>query len=176
MNAESKLFELGYDFSHIVPIPADLSCTTTVEAGAVSLGVEYRSLDESTPVVMVEADGSTSTKTSEVTDSGVSLHVFDTATGDERLRFDAFDDDPHYHYLNPGTLNRLVVFDRAANGDMIDWAMAAIRYRLRDMLVLAEAGELADQVDDAKTAAALDEVAKLVEVHLGPRPQPAQAR
>jgi hypothetical protein len=165
MDALPKAFELGYNFSHIIPVPPDPERTTYVEAGAVSLGVEYRSLNEDTKVQTIGPDGTITVKGVSMTESGLSIHVCETATGEERLRFDDLDEDPHYHYMNPGTYNHLVVYDRAANGDMMRWAMGAIRQHLRTMLTSAQAGELAAKVDDEKLASALEEVSRLVEQH-----------
>ena len=33
-------------------------------------------------------------------DEGVTIHVFDADDGHEYLRFDVFDDEPHYHYIH----------------------------------------------------------------------------
>ncbi|MCU1614588.1 MAG: hypothetical protein JWO98_2128 [Frankiales bacterium] len=165
MEAGSRNFELGYDFSHIVPIPHDADSTAYVSAGAVELGLEYRSLDQDTQVETIAPDGTTVVRQVELVESGLSIHVFDAAKRTERLRFDDLDDDPHYHYLDPGKLNHLVVYDRAANGDMMEWAMAAIGANLRAMLTEARAEELAAQVDDALLASALQELRGLVAKH-----------
>jgi hypothetical protein len=158
-------FELGYDFSHIIPVPHDPDSTAYVHAGAVDLGLEYRSLDQDTQVETVAPDGTTTIKQVELVESGLSIHVFDAATRAERLRFDDLDDDPHYHYIDPGKRNHLVVYDRNANGDMMEWAMAAIGANLRPMLTEAGAGELAAQVDDALLSSALEELRELVAKH-----------
>src|SRR3954467_10140643 len=101
MDTISDTFRLGYDFSHIVPVPHDPASTTYVPAGAVTLGLEYRSLDENTAVETIDESGNVVVKTVEMVESGLSVHLFDTATMGERLRFDDLDENPHYHYLEP---------------------------------------------------------------------------
>ena len=162
MESVDSKFALGYDFSHIVPVPHDPDSTTYVDAGAVSLGLEYRSLDQDTRVETIAPDGTVTVKAVELVESGLSIHVFDAATRTERLRFDDLDADPHYHYLDPGRTNQLVVYDRAANGDMMAWAIGAIRANLRSMLVAAGATDLAAEVDDGRLGPALDELDRLV--------------
>ena len=162
MDTITDTFALGHDFSHIVPVPHDPACTEYVVAGAVTLGLEYRSLDQDTRVETIDADGHVVVKTVEMVESGLSIHVFDTETMGERLRFDDLDEDPHYHYLDPGTRNYLVVYDRNANGDMMAWALTSVRHRLPQMLAFAGAEALAAQVDEALLGPALDQLGGLV--------------
>jgi hypothetical protein len=98
------------------------------------------------------------------TDSGVSLHVVDKASGHELLRFDAFDDGPHYHYIRPsGDHNEVVPFDRVANGDPLDWSLERLRTRLPEMLTRAGGDAAAAQLEAAACTAALDRVAALAD-------------
>ncbi len=47
------------------------------------------------------------------------------ADGHEYLRFDAFDDDPHYHYVQPtGDHNQVVTFDADADGPVLPWVLS----------------------------------------------------
>ena len=79
-------------------------------------------------------------------DCGVSLHVFAThPDGDrlEHLRFDCFDEDPHYHYVDwKGQSNDMVHMDKIADGDPLAWALDRIRTRLPQMLERAGAGHI----------------------------------
>jgi hypothetical protein len=118
-------------------------------AGPITVGLEYRVLDHATDTAGP---------------SGPCLHVFATATMAEYLRFDCFRDGPHYHYLVPGGGNVQVRFDEAANGPVLDWALAAIRLRLRAMLTQAGADALAAQVDDAALAAAVEAAGALARI------------
>jgi hypothetical protein len=98
-----------------------------------------------------------------VDESGVSLHVVDAATGGEVLRFDLLDDHPHYHYIDPRGFNTVIAYDTAASGPMLDWAIEGLRTRLRSMLRMAGAGQLADRVDDAAVQRAMPEVVAIAQ-------------
>ncbi len=91
-------------------------------------------------------------------DRGWSVHVCDAATGAEYLRFDVFEGDPHYHYIHPGDHHFVVPFDRAASGDMTEWAIECLRRRLPEMLEHAGASDLAARVDRAQLEAAIPEL------------------
>jgi hypothetical protein len=96
---------LGQDYADVVPIPADPEQTRFVEAGPVRIGVEYRELDQASTFEMTAADGTATTAQQPgFADRGFSLHVHDSRTDVEHLRFDAFDAEPHYHYIVPGTM------------------------------------------------------------------------
>lgn len=127
-------------------------------AGAVTIGVEYRRVDVEVLNAGFGADF-VAEQNATIDTSGVSLHVLGTEDGQEYLRFDCFDEDPHYHYILWGTRQTIVPFDIAAGGDMLTWALAAISDRLDAMLKFAGAPELAAQVDRERVRAALDDVA-----------------
>ncbi|MDA8044508.1 MAG: hypothetical protein M0Z30_04605 [Actinomycetota bacterium] len=128
------------------PIPPVEENTTWFEAGPLAIGVEYRVLDDA--LLLQEYPDGIPTGVSGVDDSGVSLHVVDTKERREYLRFDCFDEEPHYHYLLPGQpVQRWVPFDAVANGAMLDWALERLRTRLPEMLVTAGGPELSGQVD-----------------------------
>jgi hypothetical protein len=100
-------------------------------------------------------------------DTGVSIHVCGTDDGYEYLRFDVFDDEPHYHYIHrhdDGTIeNQVVDFDPTASGDMLPWALRCLRDRLPQMLEAAGGGRLIDQIDTTKIDTVLDDVALIAE-------------
>jgi hypothetical protein len=156
-----------------VPIPPVKENTTYVQAGAVALGVEYRQLNDdivnahaaSDPNVarVVAAAEKVLKKDGEAYNGqGVSIHVFDAHTDDEYLRFDDFDDDPHYHYITPGSHQVGVGFDRDANGDYLEWVYRSLGERMVEMLQCAGASELAAQIDQATIRRALSEVKDVV--------------
>src|SRR5690606_20062458 len=91
-----------------------------------------------------------------VDEAGLSLHVFDAATGAELLRFDLLDEHPHYHYINRVGFNDVVAYDATANGPMLGWAIAALRTRLPDMLRVAGADDVAARVDDSQLQPAIE--------------------
>ena len=162
MVTSASPLELGIDFSHFIPIPADAAQTTYVDGGPLRIGVEYRVLDIDTAAEVREPDGQLATGRMGFADRGFCLHVYDRATGLEHLRFDIFDDEPHYHYMMPGTSNIVVVFDSAANGDMLEWTISCLEKRLSVMLVQAGAVDLAKAVNGGLPSEAIAEVLQLV--------------
>jgi hypothetical protein len=150
-------FPLGVTYE-IDPLPLVAEDTTFFPAGAVTIGVEFRSVDEEVlkagfgEDLVAEQDATIDT-------SGVSLHVLGTDDGNEYLRFDCFDEDPHYHYILWGTKQTIVPYDLVASGDMLTWALCAISERVDAMLSFAGAPDLAGRVDKEIVRAALKEVA-----------------
>jgi hypothetical protein len=151
--------------------------TIMVEAGAVTIGVEYRYL---TGAVLTEVYGAEVARRamggrfgapdldlSSPIDSGVSVHVFDSATGEERLRFDDLDQEgrhpAHYHYMGPDGRHALGWFDPAAEGSYMPWVLERLRTRLPDMLAFAGAGDLARSIDPEVVEGALPRVIAAME-------------
>ena len=156
--------ERGVTHYDQMPIPPVEAHTTYFRAGVISLGVEYRLLDDAIAAASIlekaggDADGGV-----HFSDRGVSIHVF----GDvddvrlEFLRFDCFDEDPHYHYVNwEKRSNQMVHIDPDAEGDSLVWTMERIRTRLGPMLVRAGAGEIAAALDPKLIEAVLLDVEK----------------
>ena len=138
-------------------------------AGAVTIGVEYRFLDEATILEFYGPDARAQFDNvapagmgAVVEEDGLCLHVFGTDDGLERLRFDCFDDAPHYHYLDPHTPRNVVVdYDAVANGPMLEWALqTALGARLAVMLRHAGAAELAARLEPGAIARVLPAVAE----------------
>jgi hypothetical protein len=138
------------------------------DAGALRFGVEHRDLD---PASLIETYQDNPAYLAELlerspaggfSDSGVTVHVFDAADGREFLRFDVFDDEPHYHYIHrtddESVVNQVIDFDVVAHGPMLDWTFTTLRGRLPDMLQAAGGAELAARVDATVVARALDDV------------------
>ena len=138
-----------------LPVPAFEERTTRFVAGAVTIGVEYRLLDERTilefygPDARAKFDNVAPAGMGDVVEEdGPCVHVFGTDDGLEYLRFDCFDDAPHYHYLDPHEPRNVVVeYDAVADGPILDWAFDVVRTRLAPMLAEAGARDLADRVD-----------------------------
>ena len=97
--------------SHIIrydrmPIPPNEKLTEYFDAGNVRIGVEYRILTDDVVAeirkTLKVANGADEGQLENLDDSGVSLHVFAGAAGNqlEYLRFDCFREDPHYHYVS----------------------------------------------------------------------------
>jgi hypothetical protein len=148
------------------PEPVDRDETTMFHAGVVSFGLEYRQITEASLRETFAKMGALDDFEREVqpgfAGAGVSIHVFG-GDGHEYLRFDCFDDDPHYHYNHPpgpdGTPhNHWVPFDDVADGDILTWTLKRLRTRLRAMLVEAEGAHIASQIEDTDIAKAIDEL------------------
>jgi hypothetical protein len=146
-----------------LPVPAFEERTTRFVAGAVTIGVEHRQLDEATilafygPDARAQFDDVAPAGIGDVVqEEGLSLHIFGTEDGLEYLRFDCFDDAPHYHYLDPrATRNIVIEYDAVANGPMPPWALRTIGARLSEMLSNAGATNLAARVDRREIERAL---------------------
>jgi hypothetical protein len=149
-----------------LPVPAILAHTILLEAGAVTFGIEYRQLDEAAilreygPDSRAKFDGRRPAGMAEVVaEDGLALHVFDTRSGDEVLRFDCFEKAPHWHLLAPAISRNVVIeHDAAAHGPMLDWALRALATDLAGLLRSAGARGLAHRLDPERVAAALTSV------------------
>src|SRR5205085_6258588 len=124
---------------NIPPQPPVPENTRYLPAGALTFGVEYRELDPASLVATYEGNTAHLAELEEkspaggFTDEGVSIHVCDAADGREYLRFDIFDDEPHYHYVHhdgDAVVNNVIDFDTAAHGEMLPWAIDVLRSRL----------------------------------------------
>jgi hypothetical protein len=153
----------------IAPQPVVPENTRWFAAGVVTIGLEYRDVD---PEGLIATYADRPDQLAELiekspedgfSDEGVSLHVAETAGGHEYLRFDAFDDEPHYHYIHDGdaVVNNVIDFDVAAHGDMLTWALHCIRTRLPEMLAEAGATHLVDGLDPVTVNAVIDEIEPL---------------
>jgi hypothetical protein len=156
------------------PQPPVAENTRQLPAGSITFGVEYRDVDPASLSATYADNAAYLAELHEkspeggFSDSGVSIHVCDTEDGHEYVRFDIFDDDPHYHYIHPTApgaqiVNNVVAYDTVALGDMLTWTLERLRTRLPAMLEEAGAAELARRLDTDRVAAALDEVQALAE-------------
>jgi hypothetical protein len=140
-----------------MPIPPVKENMTVFPAGAVSIGVEFRVLTDAVVGALGLKEIAASNDYPHLDDRGVSLHVFvKTPEGNfERLRFDCFQQDPHYHYLSlKNKWQDVIHIDTHANGDPVAWSLNLIRTRLAAMLTRAEVEDAFQYVDAGK----LDEV------------------
>jgi hypothetical protein len=153
----------------IPPQPPDDSSTTYLQGGPISIGVEYRVVDQAAlretykddPAHLAELERES--PTGGFSAEGLSLHV--VLAGHEYLRFDLFDDPPHYHYVHPITAdgehrNHVVEYDAVANGPMLDWALERLRTRLPEMLAGAGAATEVTSIDQDQLADLLQRVAQ----------------
>ena len=75
------------------------------------------------------------------------------------LRFDCFENEPHYHYIEQAAGANIVVrIDELAVGDPVDFSLACVEHHLADMLrncgVADLADEVAEQHDEVKAVVA----------------------
>ena len=155
---------------NVAPIPPDPAHTRWVDAGALKIGVEYRLLDDAE--LAANYDGADMDEIQEhldgapVEDNGVSIHVAAAEGGHEYLRFDCFDNEPHYHYITPArgsasAENTIIDFDRVAHGEMVPWTFQQLRTRIREMLARAGGDDVAAAIDPESLAGAFAEVERL---------------
>ena len=150
----------------IMPIPAVAEHCIGVDAGPLRLVVESRSLTNE--ILLSELPPGSVELADDVTfdDFGASLHVCDAREGLEHLRFDCFENEPHYHYINQGAGGNLICrIDEVAEGDPIEWTLGRLRHRLPEMLESCGNPELARATRDdlPSVLAAVDEVATLLQ-------------
>jgi hypothetical protein len=149
----------------IMPIPPAAAATEYFPAGAVTIGVETRGVDDAlvaehfsdvTPEQQAEIDAN---KPADLDDGGVSIHVCAADSLEEYVRFDCFRGDPHYHYITATEGHQEIVkFDTVAHGDMVEWALSRIADRLPQMLARTGATGLAQAVDPTALSEVLPRV------------------
>src|SRR5918999_4454263 len=95
------------------------------------------------------------------TDRGPSLRIYGDAEGKpvQLLRFDCFEQGPHFHYDPEGKNNQLRM-DKTKVSDPIAWSMDYLRGNVTSLVRLAGYSELADQLDEGVLTAALPTVEK----------------
>ena len=133
----------------VMPIPMVPEACTDVAAGPITFVVEGRRLTDEAILTNAAARGGLDAieQPSGVDDGGMSIHVLGTDDGLEHLRFDCFEFEPHYHYIdNVGQANVVVRIDTFAEGDPTAWSLRCLRERLPEMLGHAGKVELAQQV------------------------------
>ena len=112
---------------------------TVVDAGLVDIAMSYRK--ELMP------------------DQGLCIQVYSEIDGKdtEILRFDCFDQDPHYHY-GPENHNIRLHLDKTTAGNPVGWTMDNIRNKLPIMVRRSGYDSLADSLEaHPVSAASLDE-------------------
>jgi hypothetical protein len=149
----------------VMPIPMVAEHCIAVPAGPVQLVVESRRL---TNHILQETYPNGEVPMAyelDFADFGASLHVCGP-DGREHLRFDCFENEPHYHYIEQHNQANVVVrIDELAVVDPIDFSLGCVANHLPDMLRNAGAEDLADQASKAteEVHAAVAEVRQLME-------------
>lgn len=149
MTTPADPYELGRSFTQM-PIPPVLERCVDLPAGPVIFMVESRDLTED----LEQFDG-----------FGGTVHVLDSSDRTEYLRFDCFENIPHYHYIRPAEgANTVVRIDEIAEGDPVGWTLGRLRDRLAEMLDHTGAASLAAAVrqDRETVQRAVDELATIL--------------
>lgn len=147
-----------------MPIPADLERTLIIPLGDVAVGIQFRELRDDIVAQqnLEKASGATRGKVENLDDVGVALHVFDCRnnTRVEILRFDCFDDEPHYHYVNwDDRRNEVAWLDPVVVGDPLLWSLRTLATRLPVMIEYALGADHGIVVDQKHLDTKLPEIA-----------------
>lgn len=143
INRENSPYRRGNRYDQL-PIPMVPEHCITVDAGAVQLVVESRRL---TNEILADTYRGAVDPVVVFDDHGATLHVLGTDDGLEHLRFDCFEQEPHYHYIDNATSGNTVVrIDELAVGDPIEFSLACVEQHLPDMLTNCNVPALADEV------------------------------
>jgi hypothetical protein len=116
---------------------------TKITCGTLCFAMQYRYLDGGAP----HRQGSGGVGGGDA-DQGLCLQVVGNVGGKETelLRFDCFDNHPHYHY-GPENHNVRIMLDPTVAGNPIGWTIAQLRSKLPAMLARAGYEALALQID-----------------------------
>ncbi|HXY94383.1 MAG TPA: hypothetical protein VEP49_18030 [Acidimicrobiia bacterium] len=145
-----------------LPIPMIEDHCIAVGAGAVQLVVESRTL---TNEIIAAAVPDAVAANVPFDDFGATLHVCGTVDGLEHLRFDCFENEPHYHYIEQAaSANTVVRIDELAVGDPVEFSLSCVEHHLPDMLRNCGVAELAGEVAGQQelVTAAMAEVRELM--------------
>jgi hypothetical protein len=95
------------------------------------------------------------------TDRGPSLKILGEVDGKpvQLLRFDCFEQEPHFHYDPQGKNNRIFL-NKARVSDPIAWTMDYLRGNVASLVRIAGYGGIADRLDETALTAALPRIEK----------------
>lgn len=153
----------GFTRYNAMPVLPVMENMVVFECGQISFGVESRLLNPEIVASLGLSDVVKQTQYNLTEDSGVSLHVYAKADGGdfERLRFDCFKNDPHYHYISRKKQYQDVIhIDPVLNDDVLGWALDNIRNRLPQMLDRADVDNATALVDAALVERVFPQVAE----------------
>jgi hypothetical protein len=143
IDRQESPYRRGNRFEQL-PIPMITEHCIPVDAGAVQLVVESRKL---TNEIIEGVFHDVVDASIPFDDFGATLHVCGTADGLEYLRFDCFENEPHYHYIDQAAVGNTVVrIDELAVGDPIEFSLTCVEQHLSEMLGNCNVPALADQV------------------------------
>ena len=109
---------------------------TVIDAGSIKFGLRYRQ--------------------DIMDDQGLCIQVLSDIDGKEVeiLRFDCFDQDPHYHY-GPEKKNEKLHMDKPTAGNPIGWTIQQLRTRLPEMIKRAGYEDVAASLDNYEHASTI---------------------
>ncbi len=162
----TEAYKLGRDYT-VMPIPIDPEHCVEIGAGPLVLIAESRWLSAERVRDHADALGQIDEidEVDGLEDSGLSVHVIGADDRGEHLRFDCFENEPHYHYIyQRAQTNTVVRIDDVAEGDPLAWMLRTLRARLPEMLEHVGLPELATLVraDIATVQVAIDELERVV--------------
>ncbi|MEW6749436.1 MAG: hypothetical protein AB1505_00475 [Candidatus Latescibacterota bacterium] len=119
-----------------------MASEATIRAGGLEFRVEYRRFGG---------------------DQGPAISVFGEVDGSpvQVLRFDCFDQVPHYHY-DPDGVNGFHRHDRRVVPDVVAWSLAQLRDNLPAMVKTAGYPQLAAAIDGEAIAARVGDIGRAV--------------
>jgi hypothetical protein len=125
-----------------------------IACGPICFALQYRDIDGGAP----HGQGAGGNGGNHA-DQGVCVQVLGVVEGNERelLRFECFDNHPHYHY-DPAQTNVRVMLDPTVTGNPLRWTMTQLRHKLPAMLGRAGYEQIALQIDPSQLLPVLDEV------------------
>lgn len=154
-----------------LPIPVIPEHTRYIKAGAVTIGVGYRLLNDKiadeylTKIGVRDQYSRQRMGYQRVDDGGVSIFVFEDRNGEllEHFRLDIFDAQPHYHYVfQKENAQERVLLDPIVTGDAEQWALWCLRERLPKILEKVGEPMLAKKVDRRQIESALPDVVQAI--------------
>lgn len=118
---------------------------TRIACGPICFAMQYRYLDGGAP----HRQGAGGAGGGDA-DQGLCLQVVGQVDGTETelLRFDCFDNHPHYHY-GPANKNVRIMLDPTVINNPLSWTMAQLRSKLPIMLARAGYESVALQLNPA---------------------------
>jgi len=134
-----------------------------ISCAPICFALQYRDIDGGAPHAGGEGGSDA--------DQGVCLQVVGNVDGKERelLRFECFDNHPHYHY-DPENKNVRIMLDPTVTGNPLRWTMTQLRKKLPAMLGHAGYEQVGLQIDPSLLMPALDELeAKASEMAIAKR-------
>ena len=134
-----------------------------IACGPIGFALQYRDIDGGAPHGQGAGAGG-----GNHADQGVCVHVLGTVDGAERelLRFECFDNHPHYHY-DPAKTNVRIMLDPTVTGNPLRWTMTQLRRKLPAMLGRAGYPTVAAALDEGLVAEKLREVEARAQAMLG---------